>query len=57
VGGIGAADIPAWLTAGAAGFGFGSELFKPEYSLAEIAQRASHLVTVLREARRKPKPL
>jgi 2-dehydro-3-deoxyphosphogalactonate aldolase len=57
VGGIGAADIPAWLTAGAAGFGFGSELFKPEYSLAEIARRASHLVAVLREARSKPEAL
>jgi 2-dehydro-3-deoxyphosphogalactonate aldolase len=53
VGGVGAADIPAWLAAGAAGFGFGSELFKPTFSIAEIARRARHLVTELREARRK----
>ena len=52
VGGIGVADIPAWLTAGAAGFGLGSELFRPEYELEEIAQRAADLVRAVREARR-----
>ncbi len=51
VGGIGAPDIKAWLAAGAAGFGFGSELFKPEYTLEDIAQRARALVSALREAR------
>jgi 2-dehydro-3-deoxyphosphogalactonate aldolase len=51
VGGIGVADIPAWLTAGAAGFGLGSELFRPEYELEEIAQRAADLVRAVREAR------
>src|SRR5262249_27845231 len=51
VGGIGAADIPAWLSAGAAGFGFGSELFRPEYALAEIERRAQQLVQALRAAR------
>jgi len=50
VGGIGAADISAWLSAGAAGFGFGSELFHPSYSRAEIERRASQLVRALREA-------
>jgi 2-dehydro-3-deoxyphosphogalactonate aldolase len=44
VGGVTAEHIPAWLAAGAAGFGFGSELFRPEYSLAEIKQRAELLV-------------
>lgn len=50
VGGVGAPDIPAWVAAGAAGFGFGSELFRPGYTLADIAQRAQQLVAALREA-------
>ena len=36
VGGIGARDIHNWLAAGAAGFGFGSELFRPDFTPAEI---------------------
>jgi len=48
VGGIGANNIAEWLAAGAAGFGFGSELFRPEYALAEIAQRAAALVQAAR---------
>jgi 2-dehydro-3-deoxyphosphogalactonate aldolase len=51
VGGIGAADIPAWLAAGAGGFGFGSELFRPEYSLEEIDARAQRLMRSLAETR------
>jgi 2-dehydro-3-deoxyphosphogalactonate aldolase len=51
VGGIGAADIPAWLAAGADGFGFGSELFRPDYSLGDIGARARDLVRTLRESR------
>ena len=51
VGGIGVADIAAWLTAGAAGFGLGSELFRAEYELEEIAQRAADLVRAVSEAR------
>ncbi len=51
VGGVGVADIAAWLTAGAAGFGLGSELFRPEYELEEIAQRAADLVRAVRGAR------
>jgi 2-dehydro-3-deoxyphosphogalactonate aldolase len=50
VGGIGAADIPAWVAAGAAGFGFGSELFRPAYSLADIEQRARQLCAAYRGA-------
>ena len=52
VGGIGGPDIPAWLKAGAAGFGFGSELFRPDYSVADIGQRAVGIVRALNEARR-----
>ena len=44
VGGVTAEQIPGWLAAGAAGFGFGSELFRPEYSLDDIRQRAQLLV-------------
>jgi 2-dehydro-3-deoxyphosphogalactonate aldolase len=51
VGGIGAEHIAAWLAAGAAGFGFGSELFRPEYALGEIERRAQLLVRTLHEAR------
>jgi 2-dehydro-3-deoxyphosphogalactonate aldolase len=54
VGGIGAADIPAWLAAGAAGFGFGSELFRPEYSLEQIDARAQRLMRALAEAGVRP---
>ena len=51
VGGVRAQDIPMWVEAGAAGFGFGSELYKPDYALAEIGQRAQQLVQAARAAR------
>lgn len=44
VGGIGAPQMAEWIAAGAAGFGFGSELFKPDYTLDEIIQRAQRLL-------------
>jgi 2-dehydro-3-deoxyphosphogalactonate aldolase len=47
VGGIGAADIPAYREAGAAGFGFGGELYRPSYSLKDIATRARRIVDTL----------
>jgi 2-dehydro-3-deoxyphosphogalactonate aldolase len=50
VGGVTAQSIAAWLAAGAAGFGFGSELFKPDYTLDEIARRAASLLDALRAA-------
>lgn len=53
VGGIAAEHIADWLSAGAAGFGFGSELFRPEYSLEQIEHRAQRLVRTFREARAK----
>ena len=52
VGGVGADDLAPWLEAGAAGFGFGSELFKPAYALAEIGRRAWTLRAKLEEAAR-----
>ncbi len=50
VGGIGADRTAAWAEAGAAGFGFGSELFKPDYSIDEVATRARDLVESTRRA-------
>jgi len=51
VGGIGSQDIAAWLGSGADGFGFGSELFTPAYTLPEIRNRAAALFAALRVAR------
>lgn len=51
VGGVAVTDIPRWLAAGAAGFGFGSEVFRPGFTPAEIEQRAKRLVHALSEAR------
>ena len=50
VGGIGAQDIAEWLASGADGFGFGSELFTPAYTLAQIETRAHGLIEALRAA-------
>jgi 2-dehydro-3-deoxyphosphogalactonate aldolase len=50
VGGIGSQDIAEWLASGADGFGFGSELFTPAYTLAEIETRARALIDALRHA-------
>ena len=51
VGGVAAEHIPDWLNAGACGFGFGSELFRPEYSLQDVERRAHRLVRAFRDAR------
>jgi 2-dehydro-3-deoxyphosphogalactonate aldolase len=50
VGGIGSPDIAAWLESGADGFGFGSELFTPAYTLTDIEKRAHGLIEALRAA-------
>jgi 2-dehydro-3-deoxyphosphogalactonate aldolase len=50
VGGVGSQDIAGWLESGADGFGFGGELFKPAYTLADIAARAKGMVESLRAA-------
>ena len=44
VGGIGAADMAGYRRAGAAGFGLGGELYRPGYTLEEIATRARRVV-------------
>lgn len=53
VGGVTAEDIPVWMAAGAVGFGFGSEIFKAEYTLEDIQKRATALVRALDAARKK----
>jgi 2-dehydro-3-deoxyphosphogalactonate aldolase len=50
VGGIGSQDIGDWLVSGADGFGFGGELFKPAYTLADVAARAKGMFEALRTA-------
>jgi 2-dehydro-3-deoxyphosphogalactonate aldolase len=52
VGGVGSQDIAGWLASGADGFGFGGELFKPAYTLAEVTARAKGLFEALRAASR-----
>jgi 2-dehydro-3-deoxyphosphogalactonate aldolase len=50
VGGVGSQDIASWLGSGADGFGFGGELFKPAYTLADVTARAKGLFEALRAA-------
>ncbi|KUF09761.1 2-dehydro-3-deoxy-6-phosphogalactonate aldolase [Pseudoponticoccus marisrubri] len=44
VGGVGADDFAAWRAAGIAGFGIGSELYKPGLDAAEVGRRAAVMV-------------
>ncbi|HKU66074.1 MAG TPA: 2-dehydro-3-deoxy-6-phosphogalactonate aldolase [Rhizomicrobium sp.] len=50
VGGVGAGNMSEWRKAGAAGFGLGSELFKPDFSDADIAARAQKAVAAYKAA-------
>lgn len=50
VGGVGAGNMSEWRKAGAAGFGLGSELFKPDFSDDDIAARARRCVTAFKDA-------
>jgi 2-dehydro-3-deoxyphosphogalactonate aldolase len=50
VGGVGAGNMKEWRQAGAAGFGMGTDLFKPDYSDDEIASRAQASVAAFRAA-------
>jgi len=50
VGGVGAGNMFEWRKAGAAGFGLGSELFKPDFSDADISARAQKCVAAFRNA-------
>jgi 2-dehydro-3-deoxyphosphogalactonate aldolase len=48
VGAAGASNMKEWRAAGAAGFGLGSELFKPDFSDEEITRRAREAVAAFR---------
>lgn len=48
VGGVEAANIPAWLRAGAAGFGIGGSIFKPGDTAGDVARKAGVLMQALR---------
>jgi len=50
VGGVGAGNMSEWRRGGAAGFGLGSELFKPDFSDADIAARAQKAVSAFKAA-------
>ena len=50
VGGVTADNVAPWSAAGVAGFGFGSELFKPGYSDGEIQTRARRLHRAVHDA-------
>lgn len=50
VGGVGAGNMTEWRQAGAAGFGLGSELFKLDFSDADIAARARKSVAAFKAA-------
>ena len=50
VGGVGAGNMKEWRRAGAAGFGLGSELFKPDFTDEEIAARARQCVAAFKDA-------
>lgn len=49
VGGVGAAQIPAWRNAGAQGFGLGSSLYKPGDTPAAVKSKAQALIAALRQ--------
>ena len=51
VGGVNPGNMADWLKVGAAGFGLGSDLFKPSYDDAEIAKRAKATVEAFKAAR------
>lgn len=50
VGGVHAGVMREWVRAGAAGFGLGSDLFKPDFTDAEIAERARKCVEAFKAA-------
>jgi 2-dehydro-3-deoxyphosphogalactonate aldolase len=54
VGGVGPADMAAWVKAGAACFGIGSEIYKPGMPPAAVHRRAVELVKAERAARPPP---
>ncbi|MEP3299677.1 MAG: 2-dehydro-3-deoxy-6-phosphogalactonate aldolase [Pseudoruegeria sp.] len=52
VGGAGPDNFGEYVAAGAAGFGIGSNIYKPGYSVADVAMRARDIVAAYEEATR-----
>ena len=50
VGGVGAADVAAWIAQGADGFGVGSDLYRPGDTPTAVAAKAEALVQAVRAA-------
>ena len=50
VGGVNPTNMKEWRKAGAAGFGLGTDIFKPDYSDEDIARRARDAVAAFRAA-------
>ncbi len=44
VGGVGPSNFADWFKAGVTGFGIGSALYKPSYTIEDIARRSSDMV-------------
>ena len=51
VGGAGADNFRLWMDATADGFGIGSALFKPGFTVAEVGERARDMVAAYRSAK------
>jgi 2-dehydro-3-deoxyphosphogalactonate aldolase len=51
VGGVTLDALGVWIAAGAAGFGIGSELFRPDFDLGEISRRAQRVAAAYCAAR------
>jgi 2-dehydro-3-deoxyphosphogalactonate aldolase len=51
VGGVGAQTMADYVAKGAAGFGLGSSLYKPDLEIAEIERRARALIDAWIRAR------
>ncbi|SDW56966.1 2-dehydro-3-deoxy-6-phosphogalactonate aldolase [Litoreibacter albidus] len=49
VGGVGPANFAEWIAAGAAGFGIGTGIYKPGFSVADVKARAAEIVAAYDE--------
>lgn len=54
VGGVGPGALAGWRRAGCAGFGVGSELYRPGFSADEVGRRAARFVDAVRALDRLP---